>query len=84
MARKTVNVAEVLERANRMLETPDSTIRLEDYTPEQALRLGIAGLLETILHSSGNYHGYRYQPGVVDFEADPPNVRDETRRNYYS
>lgn len=91
MPRKTVDVKPILERVNHMLKTPDSTLRLTgkdgaDLTPEQAFRLGIASLLETILHESGNYAGYNYQPGLgITFEngAENPTFVDDSRRFYY-
>lgn len=75
--RKTVDVALVKERANFFLTNPDGS---------PAERRGVANILETVLHESGNYHGFRY--------ADPTAQRtpegylitgtyDDTRRCYY-
>jgi hypothetical protein len=86
MPRKTTSVAEVLERVNTALQSPESMLRLTDMhneplSPEQAYRLGMAMVLEQILHSTGNYAGFRYQD--VDHTVDPPVIPDETRRQYY-
>lgn len=89
MARKTSTVSNVLNRVNHMLRTPDSSLRLEGLTPEQAFRLGAASLLETILHETGNYRGFNYQSEqflpaeeqTADQVLKPDH--DSTRRFYY-
>ena len=51
--RKTIKVADVVARANRMLEvTPDEWV---------GERHGIAALLEWILMETGQYAGFKYQ-----------------------
>lgn len=79
MARKTVDVEDVREVANKMLASKDSAYR---GTPEEnaGYRLGVAALLEWVLHESGNYAGYGYQRGnhpAINGKAD------ETRRVYH-
>lgn len=81
--KKTVPVQQVLNAANTMLQTKDSTLRLDDVTPEQAFRRGVAAMLEVVLHNTGNYHGFRYQPTEM---LTPEQLRpdyDDTRRQYY-
>ena len=68
MTRKTIKVERVLDLANAYLaESGDSRARE---------RLGVAQLLELVLHDSGAYAGYlHHKPGVW------PNI-DDTRRTY--
>lgn len=79
--RKTVSVSWVAERINNLLayrvSLGDSIARL---TPEQAYRRGAASVLESILHETGNYHGFGYLD--VDRTTDPPTIPDESRRQY--
>ena len=76
MARKTIDVQRLKERANVMLANSADDMHEG--------RIAIALLLEWVLMDTGNYHGFRYLPGVIDFTTDPPSViGDDTRRNYY-
>jgi hypothetical protein len=80
MARKTVDVAKVLRMANHALAIDISSI---GATPEEAFRIGVATILEGVLHESDNYHGYAYLD--IRFENDgTSNVDsiDQTRRRY--
>jgi hypothetical protein len=84
MARKTIDVATVVEWANTRLAIPDSTHRLEVENTEQAFRLGVSSLLEQILHNTDNYNGFQYVD--VDGKLVYPFKRgetDETRKRYY-
>lgn len=47
--RKTIEVAWILDKANHYLATT---------TVNEGLRRGVASLLETILHETGNYAGF--------------------------
>ena len=87
--RKTVDVADVRAMVNTVLAAPDRELpfpqpgkpgKWEDVTVQQAYRLGMATLLEAILHRTGGYRGFSYHD--VDFTADPPGIPDETRRTY--
>lgn len=69
--RKTIPVDQVREWVNTRLVAPDSAQLEGDCTPEQAFRLGLANVLEQILHATGNYRGYYYPDSTV---------MDETRR----
>jgi hypothetical protein len=87
MARKrsTVDVALVLEKANAALAG--------DYG-DAGYRLGIASLLETVLHAAGQYKGYNHlgwmNGGCEAWRAagqpadNTPFVGDDSRRFYYS
>lgn len=82
MARKTINVATVVERANTFLAAPDS-FTIDGLDP-RSQRLGVCGLLESILHETGNYAGFRYQTtewdeGTTALRAD----YDDSRRIYF-
>lgn len=71
MPRKTIEVGKVLNIANHFLAAQNTTA---------AEREGVCALLETVLHESGNYMGFRYLENVfneTDFQSDG------TRRYYY-
>jgi len=61
-ARKTLPIAELVNRANRMNDAD-----IEDYfnrwgdnvTPGQAWRMGISAFIESVLHDTDNYNGYQ-------------------------
>lgn len=83
--RKTISVDEIRGMVNTRLGAPDEPDR--DITPQQAYRLGVASLLEQILHQTGNYRGFGYQAGQVTHYGtspqDPSVITDETRRVYF-
>lgn len=82
-ARKTVDVREILDRANDYLSSAGTL-------PEH--RAGVASLLEVILHETGNYRGYNLLgteyagPGNEPDETYPVLRKgfDDTRRHYYA
>jgi len=77
--RKTIDVERVKEIVNNLLA--NST---EDVTPAE--RLTAAHVLETVLMETGNYHGFRYLPGVYaydDVKLTATLVGDESRRQYH-
>ena len=76
MAQKNFSVSEFVVMVNNMLiESPEA---------EKDSRLGMISVLESVLHKTNNYNGFRYQAGVVDFTnmKSPKIVGDETRRIY--
>ena len=89
--RKTIPVRQILELANKMLASDheDMTV-LQEATAAQGCRLGIAHLLEAILHETGQYGGYSHLPGSVDYgtpdselgKSRSPIILDDTRRCY--
>lgn len=81
MPKKAISVRELREWANTRLATPNSGLKLDDFTPDQAFRLGIASFIEQILHSTGNYHGFAYLEREVRDDGTPE-IGDETRRAY--
>lgn len=58
--RKTIDVADLLEKANFMLN--NSSV---NYNAKE----GIANMIESVLHQSGAYEGYRYLR--TDAEGQP-------------
>jgi hypothetical protein len=74
--RKTVDISFLKNSANRaltdMADFQDKSLG-ESAKP---FRQGIAMVLETALHESGNYNGFRY----TDFNRG---LTDPTRRYYY-
>jgi hypothetical protein len=80
MSRKTVPVADLVDRANRMLAADGST-------PEG--RAAIAVMVESVLLDTGNYRGFSYLPSeyLPAEEQTPGHVlrdgMDHTRRYYY-
>jgi len=87
--RKTVDVSEVLAKANAFLAREDAYVTAD-------MRMGVAIMIESILHATGNYEGYNFlgwtrEGGCNRWRAlnDPnadkaPFIGDETRRVYYS
>lgn len=78
MATKTMHIDTVIDKANAALanwpigKTPEEIERNRHY------RFGLASLLESILHDTGNYKGFGY--------LDTPyreGITDESRRHYY-
>lgn len=53
-ARKTVEVEFLLETVNHFLKTSEDDKKAE--------RQGMINLLDTVLHKTGNYQGFRYLP----------------------
>ncbi len=76
MARKTVAVDALVRTANGMLAAPDA--------PRDG-RAGIATLVESVLHDTGQYRGFRYLPSELlpDGSALRPG-HDDFRRAYYT
>lgn len=80
MARKTVDVESLRERANSILATS------HDDLAEK--RRGVIALLEAALFSVDNYHGYRFLPSEflpAEEQTSESVLRegyDETRRYY--
>lgn len=74
MARKTIDVSAVKDRANTMLyvqSTPDA-------------RRAVAVLLESVLMATGNYKGFKYHDTEWDETAGKlRDGYDDTRRYYY-
>jgi len=64
---KTVSVGVLKDRANYFLANSKDE--------EQFERIAIANFLGTILHETGNYHGFKYLTDIT--------VGDETRRAYF-
>jgi hypothetical protein len=74
MARKTIAVEAIRDRANVMLEVQS--------TPEA--RRAVALLLESVLLATDNYRGFKYQSSEWDGEAFKlKEDYDDTRRYYY-
>jgi len=72
MPRKTVNVKELLDYANVQLLRND-----EDATKE--FKEGICGMVEKILHSSGNYNGFMF----IRNEDSEVNTMGYVTRKYF-
>lgn len=80
MSRKTISVEAVKALVNRRLDALDTS-------KEQRRELG--HLLESVLHQTGNYKGFRYLPS--EHAEEPPYAPgtthlkpgyDDTRRSY--
>ena len=86
-SRKTFNVAELKEEANKMLSLPESEVRTDEW------RLGIFYLTEKILMATGNYFGFNYvewlDGGYKKWNEDGrpedniPYLGNQTRRRFY-
>ena len=58
MAKKTLNIKETVECFNSQLKNSD--FQDKDSTEGRYFRLGLCSAIEHLLHSTGNYKGYRY------------------------
>ena len=67
--RSTVPVSVVLRKANSFLR--------ESPPKFSEMREGVASLLETILHETGNYRGFNYLQNSLEGPID------RTRRHYH-
>lgn len=87
MARKTIDIQTLTERANARLSATlhhRHIDQLNELSPEQAFRLGVASLLEWALHETGNYHGFNYvNPDGTFVSPYVAGETDETRRVYF-
>lgn len=90
MSQKTVSVAFVRDRVNAALAVPNSALYMKapgkerELNQEEAFRMGLISLLESVLRETGQYKGFGYQEGIVpDPDASRPEWGDETRRVYY-
>jgi len=67
MPRKTLNVNDVRLSVNSALSHPTLAAgiaaRSDVTTMEEAVRAGIASVIEHVLHTSGQYNGFRYLDG---------------------
>lgn len=89
MARKTYDVATLVETANRLLALPAVHGREEDLTPQ--FRQGVISMVESVLQGTDNYRGFRYLSSELTTEDQPhePNTTylrigyDGTRRAYH-
>jgi len=89
MARKTYDVAKLVDTANHMLALPADHGREEALTPQ--FRWGVIQMVESALFATGNYRGFRYLSSELVGPDEPhvPNTTylrigyDETRRAYY-
>lgn len=66
--RKTIEVEKVREMANHFLE--------HSKDDQEDARIGVAGLLEGVLHATGNYKGF-------SFMGQTQRDMDESRRRYF-
>lgn len=80
--RKTIEVKELVEFANKLLKDSKDSMKKE--------RSGICTVIEHALHTTGNYHGFSYLPDQFEQTTymGEPAVRfiknhDETRRFYH-
>jgi hypothetical protein len=84
-----MDVSAILEKANKYLACGSGL-----YGPTADQRLGVASLLETILHNTGNYAGYNllgwmnggHDRWVADGKpaSTAPYLGDDSRRFYYT
>lgn len=75
MARITIDVLDVLDKANTFLKLSQDD--------QRERRLGVASLLGTILHQTKNYNGFNYLPGIVQNCGTPEQVITDDSRRYY-
>jgi len=73
MSRKTVAIDTLKARVNRDLARESGT---------DEARLAVAYVLESMLHETGNYRGFRYLEVTVDADGKVQ-IGNETRREYF-
>lgn len=56
--RKTINIKETVKHFNTILLLSD--FKAKDRTEGIQFRMGVISAVEHILHTTGNYRGYRY------------------------
>lgn len=84
MSRKTYNVSDLRDKVNGMIAHTHANDN-PDYQPfgspeRRAERTALFVLLESVLHDTGNYKGYRYLDGSNAVRADR---YDDTARHYH-
>ena len=83
--RKTTSVRKILDTCNKGLAYDHENMTvLKGKTVEEAYRLGLATVLESILHDSGNYAGYSFLDQTMEMVngVNTVVVKNETRRKY--
>lgn len=86
-ARKTVDLAGLVQRVNRALtDAADYQDKTMGVTQAQAFRRGMAGVLEDALHAAHAYKGFRYTDPRAKYDDTGivEDSYDETRRAYYA
>lgn len=73
MARKTYPVADLIDHANRVI----------DHAKTMDERRAVAHLLESVLHETGNYKGFRYLSSELNDDGRLRDGYDDTNRYYY-
>ena len=66
MSRKTFNVEKLVDQLNTTLQA--------GY-PNREFRLGAIAMVETVLHETGNYGGFRYLDQTEVADTELPGVR---------
>jgi hypothetical protein len=74
MGRKTIEVCDVLESANKFLAAKDST-------PDG--REAVLNMLESILFATGNYDGFRYLELEMHEDGSVLTLGSGSRREYF-
>jgi len=77
--KKTIHVATVKESANRALNDETAIYwqtKNHGEAGARAYRQGVAAVLESVLHATGNYRGFRFTDGA---QGD----YDESLREYH-
>ena len=84
MARKTIDVATLVNMVNTRLAFEGYSKQRDGESPEQTFRRGVASLLEQVLHATGNYNGFQYvHAGGEQVYPFVKGETDESRRRYY-
>jgi hypothetical protein len=74
MTRKTIEVAEIIRKANGVLAAPGSTVEGRE---------AVSCILESILHETGNYSGYRYLELKISATGTVETLGCGSRREYF-
>lgn len=83
MARKTYSVSDLRDKVNNMLahsHANSADLNGSLAVAEVGSRLALCTLLESVLHDTDNYRGFRYLDGAENVRLDN---YDESARHYF-
>jgi hypothetical protein len=83
--RKTIDIETLKASVNDALANADYQDREMGAACARVYRQGIAGVLESALHTTGNYNGFRYADPNAEYDDQGivEGTYDDTRRNYF-
>jgi hypothetical protein len=86
MARKTIDIKTLKASVNAALSNADHQDEWMGVACARVYRQGVAAVLETALHETGNYNGFQFTDPRAERDDEGyliDGTYDPTRRNYY-